>query len=195
MEATGIIIVAAGNSSRLGQPKQLLEYNGHTLLRNTILQAQRVPDSFVVVVTGAYKPIMDKELAFTSAKVVHNAHWETGLASSIVIGLHQLRAYKHDIKSCIITVCDQPYLTTEVFKRLTDEYKKTGKGIIASAYSGTMGTPVLFGNTYFKQLQNLTGDEGARKLMQIYKDDVAVIPFEKGAVDIDTIEDYNNLIK
>lgn len=195
MEETGIIILAAGNSSRLGKPKQLLQYNGYTLLRNTIIQAKLVPDSAVIVVTGAYKKNIDEELAYTAAKIVYNPEWETGMASSIAIGLQQLRLHNPQIKTCIVTVCDQPFLTAQVFKDLVDQYKISGKGIIASAYADTLGTPVLFGSNYFEELENLSGHEGARKLIQLYIDDVAFVAFERGAIDIDTIEDYNNLIR
>jgi len=191
---TGIIILAAGSSSRLGKPKQLLEYNGYTLLRNTIIQAKLVPDSFVVVITGAYKDLMDKELAYTAAKVVHNPHWEEGMAQSITLGLYTLRASNPKIEACIFTVCDQPYVTTQIFKALLDAHITSGKGIVASAYAETLGTPVLFGSNYFNDLLSLKGHEGAKKIVAKFSDDTASIPFEKGAVDIDTIEDYNNLI-
>lgn len=194
MEETGIIILAAGNSSRLGKPKQLLEYNGYTLLRNTIIQAKSIPDSFVIVVTGAYKKNIDEELAYTAAKVVNNPEWETGMASSIAIGLQQLRALNPQIKACIFTVCDQPFINAQVFKDLIDSHKTSGKGIVASAYAETLGTPVLFSSTYFEVLENLKGHEGAKNVIQLHSNDVASVPFEKGAVDIDTMDDYNNLI-
>jgi len=194
MEETGIIILAAGNSSRLGKPKQLLEYNGYTLLRNTIIQAKLVQDTTVIVVTGAYKKNIDEELAYTAAKVVYNPEWEMGMGSSIAVGLQQLQLSNPQITTCIITVCDQPFLTAQIFKDLVSRHKITGKGIVASAYGETWGTPVLFSNNYFKELENLNGHEGAKKMVQLYKDDVATVAFKKGAIDIDTIEDYNNLI-
>jgi len=193
-ESTGIIILAAGNSSRLGKPKQLLKYNGYTLLRNTIIQAKLVPNSVVIVVTGAYKKNVDKELATTAAKVVNNPEWETGMASSIVIGLDALRTLNPEIKACIFTVCDQPFVTAQVFKDLLEQHLVTGKGIVASAYAETIGTPMLFSNDYYEALFNLTGQDGAKKLAQLHKEDLATIPFEKGAIDIDTTDDYNKLI-
>ena len=193
-QAFGIILLAAGNSSRLGKPKQLLQYNDNTLLRNTIIQANLLPNSFVLVVTGAYKDLVYKEFDSLLVKAVHNSNWETGMASSIAIGLDRLRILKPNVEFCIFTVCDQPYIMAAIFKDLIEEHNKTGKGIVASAYSDTFGTPVLFSSRYFDELVNLKGNEGAKKLLQRYKDDVVSIPFEKGAVDIDTIEDYNNLI-
>ena len=193
-ETTGIIILAAGNSSRLGQPKQLLKYKEFTLLRNVVLQAKLVPKSSVVVVTGAYKEMMDKELADTDVKVINNPNWETGMASSITIGLETLRTINPKVKSCIFTVCDQPFLKAENFNELIEAQSKTGKGIAASGYAGILGVPVLFTSHYFEELLNLKGHEGAKKLVQHYKNDVAEVSFEKGAEDIDTIEDYNRLL-
>lgn len=193
-KTTGIIVLAAGSSSRLGQPKQLLQFNGYSLLRNTIIQAKLLPGSVVVVVTGAHKELLDKELAYTSAKVAYNKQWEEGMASSIGIGLYKLLVADPNIEACIITVCDQPFVTAQVFKDLLEERSKTGKEIIASAYAETLGTPVLFHKKYFEALLNLKGHEGAKKMLLLYKDDVAQIAFEKGAIDIDTIQDYNNLI-
>jgi len=193
-QTTGIIILAAGSSSRLGQPKQLLQFNGYTLLRNTIIQAKLVPHNLVVVVTGAHKDIIDKELAYTSAKVAFNKQWEVGMASSINVGLHKMLAINPEVETCIITVCDQPFVTAKVLNHLLEEHQKSGKGIVASAYAETLGTPVLFHRNYFEALLNLKGQEGAKKMLQLYKDDVAQIPFEKGAIDIDTADDYNNLI-
>lgn len=193
-QAFGIILLAAGNSSRLGKPKQLLQYNGNTLLRNTIIQANLLPNSLVLVVTGAYKDLVYKEFDSLLVKAVYNSNWEAGMASSIAIGLDRLRMLKPNIEFCIFTVCDQPYIMAAIFKDLIKEHNKTGKGIVASVYSDTLGTPVLFSSRYFDELVNLKGNEGAKKLLQRYKDDVVSIPFEKGAVDIDTIDDYNNLI-
>ncbi len=190
----GIIILAAGNSSRLGQPKQLLEYKGFTLLRNTILQAKLVPKSTVIIVTGAYKQLMDKELSSIATNTVYNPYWESGMASSIAIGLHKLLALNPKIKTCIFTVCDQPFLTTAVFINLLNEHIETDKGIISSFYAETLGVPALFSEKYFESLFNLKGQEGAKKIIKKYKDDMISIPFEKGTIDIDTIDDYTNLI-
>jgi molybdenum cofactor cytidylyltransferase len=193
-ETTGIIILAAGNSSRLGQPKQLLKYKEFTLLRNVVLQAKLVPKSNILVVTGAYKEIVDKELADTAVKIINNPNWETGMASSITIGLETLCAINPKVKSCIFSVCDQPFLKTNIFNELLEAQSIMGKGIAASAYAGILGVPVLFTSHYFEELLNLEGNEGAKKLLQHYKNDVAEVSFEKGAIDIDTIEDYNRLL-
>lgn len=93
-----------------------------------------------------------------------------------------------------MAVCDQPFVTSAVFENLISESKKTGKEIAASAYSETLGTPVLFHKKYFPELLALKGKEGAKKLIKKYAEDVVAVPFEKGNIDIDTEEDYNQLI-
>lgn len=193
-QAIGIILLAAGNSSRLGHPKQLLPYKGSSLLRNIILQANLLPNGLVLLVTGAHREVIEKEFASDFIKVVHNSNWEMGMASSIAAGLHALREFEPSIKFCIVTVCDQPYVTTAVFADLIEQHTKTGKGIVASAYGDTFGTPVLFSSAYFDELEKLKGNQGAKKLLQDYKNDLAAVPFAKGAIDIDTMDDYNNLI-
>jgi len=191
---TGITILAAGSSSRLGQPKQLLNYNGSTLINHAVAEATAVAAAAVVVVIGANKQVMQEELQHGAANVYYHADWPRGMGSSIASGLEYLLQIQPDIQSCIFTVCDQPFITAQVFLDLIAHFETTGKGIIASAYAETLGTPMLFSHTYFDALMNLDGQEGAKKLLQLYNDDVAFISFEKGAVDIDTQNDYNNLI-
>lgn len=194
-QVTGIIILAAGSSSRLGRPKQLLEYKESTLLKNTISEALKVSNSFIIVVTGANQENVEKELNSSQIIISFNTDWENGMASSIVKGLNELLLLNPDCEQCIFSVCDQPYVTSLIFENLIKEYHKTKKGIVASAYSETLGIPVLFNKKYFKELLELNGQEGAKKLINKYKNDVASVPFEKGNIDIDTEEDYKKLFK
>ncbi|MET3027037.1 nucleotidyltransferase family protein [Flavobacterium sp. UW10123] len=191
---TAIIILAAGNSSRLGRPKQLLKYKESTLLKNTISEALKVQNSFLIVVTGANHDAIEKELNLSETIFTFNSDWESGMSSSIVKGISELLLLNPDCERCILAVCDQPFVTNAVFENLINESYKAEKGIAASAYSETLGTPVLFHQKYFKELLDLKGQEGAKKLIKKYSQDVVSIPFEKGNVDIDTEEDYSQLI-
>ncbi|MHC0447044.1 nucleotidyltransferase family protein [Flavobacterium sp. 3-218] len=187
---TGIIILAAGNSSRLGRPKQLLEFKETTLLKNTISEALKVEKSFVIVVTGSNHDLIEKELQSLEITISFNPEWETGMSSSIIKGISQLLSLNSDCEQCILTVCDQPFVTNSIFENLISESQKTQKGIAASAYAETLGTPVLFRQKYFQEFQELKGQEGAKKLLKKYTEDVVSVPFEKGNIDIDTKEDY-----
>lgn len=193
-EMTAIIILAAGNSSRLGTPKQLLRYKNKTLLQTAIEEASLVPNAIVFVVTGANHDVIQNEPYTQSTIICHNKDWEKGMSTSIATGLKELLTLHPDVQKYIFTVCDQPYLSSSVFKDLINTYFQTGNGIIASSYSQTLGTPVLFDKKYFDALLELKGQEGAKKIITRFLDDTASVVFEKGAVDIDTIEDYHNLI-
>lgn len=190
----GIIILAAGSSSRLGLPKQLLEYKNTTLLKKAINEASSLPQGTIIVVTGAYNEQIEKELDSAAVTICFNADWKSGMASSIAKGLEVLLHLHPDIEKCLFTVCDQPYVTTAVFKSLVSEQSKMNKGIVACAYAETVGTPVLFDKKYFSALLQLKGQEGAKKIINAFLEDTVSVPFEKGAIDIDTAEDYQNLI-
>ncbi|UWY27498.1 nucleotidyltransferase family protein [Flavobacterium sp. TR2] len=191
---TGIVILAAGSSSRLNSPKQLLQYKESTLLKNTISEALKVKNSFLIVVTGANHDLIAKELNLPEILFSFNSEWEKGMSSSIAKGITEALLVNPDCEQCILAVCDQPFVTSAVFENLISESKKTGKEIAASGYSETLGTPVLFHKKYFPELLALKGKEGAKKLIKKYAEDVVAVPFEKGNIDIDTEEDYNQLI-
>ncbi len=194
MNNTGIIILAAGNSSRLGKPKQLLQYKGKTLLQHIVDEAFTAQLHPVVIVTGANSELISQNI-HQSVHIAFNANWQQGMASGIAIGMKTLLAIKNTIEAIILAVCDQPFVSSELFLQLNNVQKQTNKAIVASHYVNTMGTPVLFTQLYFSQLINLSGKGGAKQLLEIYKDDVASVSFPDGNIDIDTEDDYENLLK
>jgi molybdenum cofactor cytidylyltransferase len=193
MNKTGIIILAAGNSSRLGRPKQLLPYRGKTLLTHITTEALNASLYPVMVVTGAFQMEIRDSLLEQAIEIAHNPDWEKGMASGIVAGLSKILSLYPDIEAVIIAVCDQPYISADLFRQLTEKHEGSGKAIIASAYSGTAGTPVLFDSKYFRELLTLSGGEGAKQLLQRYRDDVLTVPFPQGEIDIDKEEDVHKL--
>lgn len=193
MYNTGIIILAAGSSSRLGTAKQLLDYQGKTLLMHVVEQALASQPARVVVVVGAHAEEITATLAGKDVAVCYNADWSTGMASSVNRGMIQLLIENPAITSCIFSVCDQPYILKENFTQLFVHQLETGKGIVASTYADTVGVPVLFSKAYFKILIALHGDQGAKKIVEQHKDDLATIPFDSGGVDIDRPEDLKYL--
>jgi molybdenum cofactor cytidylyltransferase len=195
METCGIIILAAGNSSRLGQAKQLLNFRNKTLLRHVVDEASVVAGALTIVVTGAARESVDKELDGSGAVVCYNPDWEQGMSASIHAGLNNLMELEPEVACCIIAVCDQPYITSGVFSGLLEKFKETSCNIIASSYADTAGTPVLFGKIYFDDLFRLEGHEGAKKLLQTYSQQVLLYPFTKGELDIDTRKDYQRLLE
>jgi molybdenum cofactor cytidylyltransferase len=190
-----IIILAAGGSSRLDKPKQLVRHQGRTLVSHVTAEAFNAGLLPVLVVTGAGSETIAKELDETNAEIVYNDRWQEGVASSIVKGITHLMDNYAGAEDVIVAVCDQPFVSEELFMQLMDAKKTTGKGIVGSAYAGTVGTPVLFDQSYFRDLAALQGDQGAKKLLKMYADDMTTVPFEQGEVDIDTQDDLNRLHK
>jgi molybdenum cofactor cytidylyltransferase len=190
---TDIIILAAGASTRLGRPKQLLPWQGVTLLQHAVQIALTVTTQ-PVVVTGANSKHLAAALDPGQVKWVFNPNWEQGIASSIRCGLQTLLNRTPQPDQVIFMVCDQPFVTVELLLDLINEQQKSRKPIVASAYADTLGIPALFDKSLFSQLLELQGDTGAKKLIQQYAEDVASVAFEKGAYDIDTESQYNELV-
>jgi molybdenum cofactor cytidylyltransferase len=184
------VILAAGGSTRLGQPKQLLQFEGQSLLRRTVLAALNSRFQRVVIVTGAAAEACAAEIADLPVGLVHNPRWADGLAGSIQAGIHELSAMLPCPEGISISVCDQPHLAPSTFNRLLDCHAATGRGIVASRYSGALGVPALFMKKYYPALLSLTGDTGAKSLFRQFATDCASIEFPEGAVDIDSPADY-----
>ena len=114
------------------------------------------------------------------------------MGSGISAGIKQLLL--SDADSVILAVSDQPYVSSDLFRTMVGWKDKSGKGIVACTYAGTLGTPVLFTKDYFDRLQSLNGDQGAKNIVKLNLPDVCPVEFEKGNVDIDTKQDYEKLI-
>lgn len=187
MKQFGIIILAAGASSRLGRPKQLLSYKGKTLVERAADTAQSAGSYPVVLVTGAEKEMVNFDAGL---HIVHNENWEEGIASSIRCGLNELLKIEPGVEAVLFLVCDQPHISAALLKQLIDGYHNSGKEIIACSYAGTVGIPAVFGKSFFEKLLGLRGDEGAKRIIMQNAGSVALVEFEGGEIDIDTAGDY-----
>jgi molybdenum cofactor cytidylyltransferase len=192
---TGIILLAAGASTRLGEPKQALLFRGKTLLQQAIQVARDSMCNPVTVVLGAHPVAALTEPAHPALAVVHNHAWHEGMASSIRAGLECLLTMEPALPSCIFMVCDQPYVTADVLNALIEHRQAGTNRIVASAYGNTLGTPVLFDQAFFPELLALQGQEGAKKVILKYPADVKAVPFPLGGIDIDTADDYTRLLR
>jgi molybdenum cofactor cytidylyltransferase len=191
MKHTGIVILAAGTSSRFGATKQLASFNGKTLLQHVIDAADAAGAAPIVVVIGVKAIEVKASIEDRKVAIVLNKDWKEGMSSSIAAGVAAIKELNNKIKNIIIAVCDQPFVTEEIFEQLDQIQKETGKSIVACAYANTIGTPVLFTGKYIGYLIELTGDKGAKQLIKNHPEDVATLDFPKGAVDIDTQEDLD----
>ena len=192
MNNMAIIILAAGNSSRLGQPKQLLDYRGKTLLQHMIDEALASNAGSVVVVLGANSELICEKTKMKGTTVIINDHWASGMASSIRVAIEAI-ASERDIDGALLTLCDQPHVDSGLLKALMKTQHESGKSIVACTYEGIVGVPAIFSRDLFPALLSLKGQEGARKLIAANPHRLEVIPFPKGIIDIDTLAAYQRL--
>ena len=186
-------MLAAGASSRMGKPKQLLPYNGKNLLQHAVQEAANSNAAPVIVVLGANAGMLAKVIDEKNVCVIENMEWEEGMASSVRWGLNTLLKVEPEIDAVIFMVCDQPYISSSLLNDLIATQLKTGKLIVTSSYGASIGPPALFHKHIFPELLQLKGDIGARKIIQQNSHKVAAVFFPKGNVDIDTKEDYEAL--
>lgn len=250
MPKIGAVILAAGESSRFGRPKQLLEFRGKTLLRRSVDAASEAGCSQIAVVIatdmeqnvqliphlpptpsygGAGNPLPEeeektqqwralqnsivRELEQTRASIIENQSWRRGIGTSIRAGVQKLIDDVAEIQNkegqpnrpaavgkpplleaVVILVCDQPFVDVRVIRGLIAVREKTNQPIVASAYSDTLGVPALFDHSCFGELLQLSEDSGAKSIIMRNRERVAKFPFPQGAIDIDTMADYEKLL-
>lgn len=184
MASIGLILLAAGGSTRLGTPKQLLTYQGQTLLRRAAETALASVCRPVVVVLGAQAARLQEELAGLAVQIVENPHWAEGMGTSLRAGLDALTETQ---EGAVVCLCDQPLLSADIIDALVTAHDDTEKPIAACEYDGTVGVPALFSRALFSELRALK--EGAKPLLRRHASQIAIVPFPGGDADIDTPED------
>ncbi len=190
----GLIILAAGASTRLGQPKQLLLFQGKTLLIHTIEQALSSRCRPIIVVLGSQAEYIKLNINSYPIFIVKNPNWEQGMSASIQTGIKQLQQIQPDSKGVVITLCDQPFISSQIIDKLVETYQQTQYSIVVSEYNNILGVPALFSNTLFGELMNLDTTTGAKSLIHKYSNERSIVPFPLGIFDIDTPQDYENLL-
>lgn len=188
------MILAAGASSRMGKPKQLLTVNGQSLIQKSVETALQVP-CYPIVVLGANADLIQPEIQDKRITTIVNAQWQKGMGSSIRAGALKLRQVLPEAEAVIIMLCDQPLVTPTLLAELIKAHSISKKPIVASSYEDVFGVPALFHRNFFDKLVELNGDMGARKLIAQYKSQTVSIPFPSGSIDLDTPEDYQDFMK
>jgi molybdenum cofactor cytidylyltransferase len=191
---TPAIILAAGASRRLGQPKQLVLIDGESLLARTIRVVREAGSDPVFVVLGGNRELIEPTLNFGEVVPVLNEDWEQGIASSIGKGVQALRKLSPNAKGGLILASDQPLLTADHLKLLIASYRMADyENIVASKYGAAIGIPAVFPVRYFEELLTLRGDLGAKRILTTHSDQVSFVSFVGGELDIDTPEDLKKL--
>jgi CTP:molybdopterin cytidylyltransferase MocA len=186
--STACIILAAGGSTRLGLPKQLLQLEQKSLLRRACETALDLDVAEVVVVLGFEMDRMKRELNDLPVKVLPNQRWKEGIASSIRVGVEAL---PHSIDAAMVILCDQPFVPPAHLRRLI-EACSVQTPIAATAYPNAPGVPACFARVVFPELLSLEGDAGAKRIIAHHRHEVAEFPCPEASIDIDTLADYQN---
>ena len=191
LKKTAILILAAGEASRMGRIKQNLPYLQTTLLGHAITQAKQTQAQHVYCVLGAQEEAIKAEIKQEVSFII-NETWEEGLGSSIACGIKALRLKKYD--HILIMLGDQPLMTASYLNQLINRAIQHPDTCVASGYKNKKGVPAIFPESYFDALEALSGDQGAKVLLNSNLSVIA-LNAEDLLQDIDTPEDYEHLLK
>jgi molybdenum cofactor cytidylyltransferase len=186
------IILAAGGSLRMGVPKQLLRFQGISLLRRAAQTAIAAELHPTLVVLGAHAELLAPELSGMPVQIVTNSHWSRGIGTSIRAAVAALPA---NIEALVILLADQPLVSPGLLRSLIAEHRSTAAPIVASAYRNTLGVPALFSRICFDSLARLPDESGAKVLIADAGTAARAVPFPDAAFDIDTPADATILQK
>jgi molybdenum cofactor cytidylyltransferase len=184
------VVLAAGGSTRMGRPKQLLPFRGQSLIHHAIDAALEAGCRPVVAVLGASAERIEADIARLEIIISMNPNWRDGPGSSIRAGVLAVEALTEPIDAILFLLCDQPRVDATHLTHLIDAGQSSGKPMAASAYAGTLGVPALFGRECFRALLSLDPRYGAKQLLNRDPDSVAAVPFPGGSIDLDTPADY-----
>jgi molybdenum cofactor cytidylyltransferase len=191
-----IIVLAAGSSSRLGSPKQLVRMAGEPLVCRAARLAHESGARSVVVVTGACAKAVMEALEGSRVRLAFNAGWAEGPGTSVRVGIEALLAdaSRHRDEVLVLMACDQPFVTREHLRALA-ECVTRGHPAAASAYGGEggFGVPAAFAAELLPELLVLDGSQGARPVLWRHRERLALVPFAEGLQDVDTPKDLERL--
>lgn len=174
----------------MGEPKQLLPLAGQPLLLRAVDAALASSAWPVVVVLGAHAEKIRPLLARLPVLIAENPAWSEGMASSLRTGVAMLQQFSRALDGAVVALCDQPAFSADVIAQLVAHQRASGRSIVAARYDRRNGAPALFLREHFPTLASLTGEEGARVLLNDGPHPVATVDLPALAADLDTPADY-----
>ena len=189
-----LILLAAGESKRMGTPKQLLTYKGSSLIRHAATQAVKSNCDPIVVVLGANSDRISPEISDLPVQITYNTQWQQGMSASISTGINALLEMNIDFDVLIVALADQPLITSLVYNHSIESYYQNDVKIVASSYNNTIGVPALFDRTLIPELLKMKQQGGAKQLLNKYSDRTLNLNVPEAAIDIDTPADYQKLL-
>lgn len=192
IEGIAVIILAAGGSTRMGEPKQLIQLHGKSLIRKITETVLATKCQHVYVVVGSDVCQITDELNQYDIELVTNDIWKEGIASSIRAGVNAVLTSNQNFSAILIVLVDQFYVNTALLNKLIEEYRNGAK-IVSCFYDNAPGVPALFDCEYFNDLLSLRGDRGAKDILKKNQNKIAYIDFQEGIYDMDSKTDLVNI--
>lgn len=195
MSKLAVLILAAGNSSRMGVSKQLLKWKESNLLQHSINTVKKLNTHNFVVLGANYSNIKPK-IDDKSICVLNNQNWQKGLGNSIAFGIKYIQESLPIFDNVLLMLADQPLIDAHFLNQMIETHKLNPKKIICTSYQNErLGVPAIFNKIYFDDLMQLNNDKGAKELLKTYTIDVIAINGGVVIRDIDTLAEYEDLYK
>ncbi len=195
MKKYAALVLAAGSSTRLGRPKQLLNYKGKTLIEHTINQLNSINNIDVFVVLGAHKNEILSKLDLGSVRVFINTEWKKGMGESIRFGVQKIQKIAN-YQGLLITLVDLPLVTADHYQNLLSTFINNSKKIAITQYEDSVkGVPIVIDSLFFTDLKNLSEEQGAKSLLKKHKKEIVEVNTTIPYFDVDTEESYQKLLK
>lgn len=187
------VILAAGGSTRLGCPKQLLRCGDETLVSRIARLTTSIGCSPIRVVTGSSASEVDTALrGYPNVQTVYNPDWETGMGSSVSLGVSAVLQTDAAFDAVLLLVCDQPLVSETLLRDISRKYCNSVSKVVASEYNDVWGVPCLFDSSALPELVALRGTSGAKSVIERYRKagEAFSVVFPGGALDVDTPADW-----
>mgnify|MGYP001547400661 FL=1 len=193
-ESLAVVLLAAGGSTRLGQPKQLVPVDGEALVLRTARSLLHLKPAVMLVVTGCESDRVKEQLAGLPLQIVHNTGWKKGMGASIACGVKSL---PEGIEGVLIMLCDQWRVDLDDLKRLIEAWDTDISDMVCAKWKSRKATvfspPAIFPGRLFHELKNLTGDRGAKRIIEEFKGKTTFVEMENAAFDLDEKDDLKGL--
>ena len=182
IDALWTVVLAAGESRRLGRPKQLVQWRGESLIVHSVRSARAICGPRVIVVLGAHHEAIESALGPLMPALALNPRWADGLATSLRAGI---AALPPDCAAALLLSCDQPRVPVRALQALAQHWCENPDRAVASEYAGTVGIPALLPARLFTELKTLSGDQGARNVLRAEGARLLCLPIPEAAFDVD----------
>ena len=189
------VILAAGESRRMGDIKQLLEWRNKTLLQHLIDKSIASTASKTYVVVGSHADRIEASIQNQPVTTIYNNNWKKGMGSSIAVAVEHISNLPERFDGILISLVDQPLIPVDHFNQLILKFVEGKTPIVATTVNGSLGVPAVFGSEYFNELLKLDGSQGAKNIIYHHQEEVTAVRFENAYMDLDTPEDYRRFLQ